>query len=227
MTKNASLDQISNLDRLAMEEFGLDILQMMEIAGYKFAKIVRSFLKDLNHKHIIVLAGVGNNGGDGLAAARYMANWGAEVKIILARSDLKRAAKHHLAIIEKMAIETAFPPVKLLKTDLVVDALLGYNQVGNPKPPYDDLITQANGMHTPIFAFDNPSGLDIDSGNPSYPTIKAHTTVTLAAIKKGLVTESAKEYVGNLKLVDIGIPKKAYERAGLEYPFAKSENGRE
>jgi len=224
MTQYSSREQIAELDRLAMGEFGFDILQMMEIAGNNFALIVRNFLKDLNHKHIIVLAGVGNNGGDGLCAARYMANWGAEVKIVLARSDLTPAAKHQMVSLEKMGIETAFPPVKLLKADLVVDALLGYNQVGDPRPPYDDLISGANELKMPIFAFDNPSGLDIDSGDPSKPTIKAHTTVTLATIKKGLLAEGAKEYVGNLELVDLGIPKLAYVKTGLEYPFSKSEN---
>lgn len=219
MTQYASLEQIAELDRLAMEEFGLDILQMMEMAGNKFALIVRDFLKDLNHKHIMVLAGVGNNGGDGLCAARYLANWGAEVKIILARSDLRPAPKHHLTILEKMGIEIAVSPVKLLNADLIIDALLGYNQIGKPKPPFDDLILQANNLNIPIFAFDNPSGLDIDSGNLSSPTIKAHTTVTLAAVKRGLVEEKAKEYVGNLHLVDLGIPKLAYLKTSLSYPF--------
>lgn len=222
MTQYASREQISELDRLAIGEFGLDILQMMEIAGNKFAQIVRNFLKDLNHKHIMVLAGVGNNGGDGLAAARYLANWGAEVKVILARPDLKPAGKHQLAIIEKMEIETALPPVKLLEADLIVDALLGYRQVGDPKQPYDNLISQANELKAPIFAFDNPSGLDIESGKATSPTIKAHTTITLAAVKKGLVAESAKEYVGNLELVDLGIPRLAYTKATLEYPFENS-----
>lgn len=219
MTQHASREQISELDRLAMEEFGLDILQMMEIAGSSFARIVKNYLKDLNHKHILVLAGAGNNGGDGLCAARYLANWGAEVKVILAKPDLKPAAKHHLTILEKMGIEFAFPPVKLLKADLVVDALLGYNQRGDPRPPYDNLISQANELKAPIFTFDNPSGLDIDSGILSNPTIKAHTTVTLAVVKKGLVTEGAKEYVGNLELVDLGIPRLAYSNAGINYPF--------
>lgn len=224
MSQFASRDQISNLDKLAMEEFGLDILQMMEIAGNKFALIVRNFLKDLNHKHILILAGVGNNGGDGLCAARYMSNWGAEVKIILARTDLRPAAEHHLAILEKMGVEFAFPPVKLLEADLVVDALLGYNQIGNPKPPYDTLISQANSLQVPIFAFDNPSGLDIDNGDSFTPTIRAHITVALAAIKRGLVEEKAKKYVGELFLVDLGIPKLAYEEISLSYPF---EGGKE
>lgn len=223
ISKYASHTQITELDRLAMEEFGLDILQMMEIAGNKLAGLVRNFLKDLNHKHILVLSGVGNNGGDGLAAARYLANWGAEVKVILAKADLKPAAEHHQAILEKMGVEFAFPPVKLLKADLVVDALLGYRQVGNPKPPYDDLISQANELKAPTFAFDNPSGLEIKSGNPTKPTIRAHTTVTLAAIKRGLLEEKVKKYVGKLFLVDLGIPKLAYEKVGLSYPFASGE----
>ncbi len=226
MSQFASRDQISNLDRLAMEDFGLDILQMMEIAGSSFAHIVKEYLKDLNHKHILILSGVGNNGGDGLAATRYLANWGAEVKVILAKADLKPASKHQLAILGKMRVEFAVSPVKLLQADLIIDALLGYNQVGNPRPPYDDLISQANELKVPIFAFDNPSGLDIETGNPTKPTIKAQTTITLAAVKKGLIAQNAKDYVGKLHLVDIGIPELAYKKAGLEYPFTDSENER-
>lgn len=224
MTQYASREQIAELDRLAMEEFGLDILQMMEIAGNKFALIVRNFLGDLKHKHILVLAGVGNNGGDGLSSARYLVNWGAEVKIILAREGIGEAAKHHLQILNKMEIDVAVAPVKLITADLIVDALFGYNLREDPRAPYDDLINQANGLGVPIAAFDSPSGLDIQTGKASKSTIRANFTVALAAVKKGLVALGAKEFVGDLFLVDLGIPKLAYEEISLSYPF---EGGKE
>ncbi len=221
-SKLASFSQISGLDRIAMEEAGIDILQMMEMAGNKFALVVKNYFKDLKDKRILVLAGTGHNGGDGLSAARYLNNWGAKVQVVLAKKDLRPATAHHLEILKKMGVDFDFAPTKLSECDLIIDALLGYNLQGDPKMPYDDLINQANSLET-IFAFDNPSGLNIENGDPSSPTIKARATITLAVVKKGLVEEKAKEYVGDLYLVDLGLPRWIYEEIGLEYPFAETK----
>ena len=102
---------------------------------------------------------------------------------------------------------------------------MGYNQVGDAKPPYDELIERANDSQVPIIAFDNPSGFDIEIGRPTKFTIKAAVTVTLAAVKKGLMERSAEDFVGKLYLVDLGIPKEAYQKVGLEYPFVRPQEG--
>jgi len=219
MDKVSSFNQIANLDRLAMNEAGLDILQMMEIAGNKFALHVKDYFKKLNGKNILVLSGTGNNGGDGLSAARYLANWGANIKVVLAKPDLKAAPKHHLKILKTMKIIIQINPNLLPQSDLIIDSLLGYNQQADPRPPFNNLINQANNSDTPIFSFDNPSGLNIENGLPTNPTIKAHATITLAVIKKGLVNPKAKKYVGKLYLVDLGIPNWVYKIVNLKYPF--------
>lgn len=219
MDKFASLNQITELDRLAIEQAGLDILQMMEMAGNKFALVVKNHFSNLKGKNILILSGTGNNGGDGLSAARYLSNWGAKVTVILAKQDLKVAPKHHMSILKKMDIDIKSAATSLPPTDLIVDALLGYNQQGDAKSPFDYLISKSNESAAPIFAFDNPSGLNIETGDPTNSTIKATVTVTLAVIKRGLVEQKAKKYVGDLYLVDLGIPKRVYEKVGLEFPF--------
>lgn len=224
LDKYASLAQISKLDEIAMSEAGLDILQMMEIAGNKFAIAVKNYLKDLNGKKILVLAGTGHNGGDGLSAARYLNNWGAIVRIVLAKKTLKEATAHHLKIIEKMGLTIDIATSKLPDCDLIIDSLLGYNQSGDPKPPYNLLINLANRTNAPVFSFDNPSGLNIETGRPSNPTIKATSTITLAVIKKGLIVKSARDYVGEMYLIDLGIPRWAYEKSDLFYPFDKQKD---
>lgn len=219
MTEFATYKQISKLDELAMGKYGLNILQMMEIASHQFARIAKNYLKTLRGKRILVLSGTGHNGGDGLCAARYLANWGAKVTAMIAGNNLKTATKHQLGILTRMNLQTLKPSLTLPKADLVIDALLGYNQTGPVRAPYDQLITQANNQAAPIVSFDNPSGLNIESGNPTNFTITATVTVTLAAIKVGLTQKQAHKYVGKLFLVDLGIPKEAYDEVKLNYPF--------
>ena len=93
MDKYASAAQIAKLDDLAMKEAGLDILQMMEMAGNKFALVIKNHFYNLKGKRIQFLIGPGHNGGDGLSAARYLNNWGAIVHIVIAKKLLKSFRK--------------------------------------------------------------------------------------------------------------------------------------
>ena len=113
------------------------------------------------------------------------------------------------------------PPVSL-----IIDALLGYNGKGDPRPPFSLWIERANRSGIPILSLDIPSGLDASTGLPGSPCIKATTTLTLAAPKTGLFADSAKGYVGELFLADIGIPPQVYW--GLfpnlkDFPFFSSQ----
>jgi len=217
MTQFASLLQISRLDEVALDKFGFDILQMMEVAGKGFAEVLKKEEK-IPGKKILIICGSGHNGGDGLCAARYFSNLGATVDVILASEKLKEATYHQAKILRKMGIIPKKFDGRLSKADLIVDALFGYNQTGEAKPPYDEIIDKLNRSGMLIYAFDNPSGLDIESGKATRFTIRAKATVTLAVIKKGLTVRLAQKYVGKLFLVDLGIPKIAYSEVGLKYP---------
>lgn len=209
------------IDEIAPQN-GLQIIQMMEHAGLQIARFAESF----NAKRILILAGKGNNGGDGIAAARFLKNWGYKVKIIIAvaPSELKDAALQHFQLIKKMEIPVTVYQNDLStdfqRTDLIIDALLGYPTSSNPRDATADMITAANKSEKPILAVDIPSGLDATTGKPYQPCIQAVATITLGLPKTGLITKYARPYVGKLFLTDLGIPDFIYQQAGIEIPPA-------
>jgi NAD(P)H-hydrate epimerase len=212
--------QMREVDRVMVEDLGISLLQMMENAGRAFAELTRIQLSGLNRRRIAVLAGRGGNGGGGMAAARRLANWGAEVRIVLAHPEgaLAQATVHQLASLRAMGV-----PVHgreeaaslLYDADVVLDALLGYSLEGPPREPEAGLIRAANSCGAPVFALDMPSGLDPDRGTPHDPTIRAACTVTLALPKVGLLRPEATDSVGELWLADISVPASVYAGFGI------------
>jgi NAD(P)H-hydrate epimerase len=221
-------EQMATVDRIAVED-GLLIMQMMEYAGLNIARYV------LSHKaeSFLILCGKGNNGGDGLAAARHLINWGHDVKVLLAEdpSVMSEMARHHYDFLLKMgAPMEVWTGVDLHlewfdSVDLIVDALLGYNISGDPRPPYDALINKSNEAEQPVVSIDLPSGLNGSTGTPYTPCIVAAATLTLALPKAGLTADAAKDYIGELSVADLGIPAFVYQKAELDVPaglFQKS-----
>ena len=188
---------------------GISSMQLMEHAGHRVAAFVRDRTKA---KRIRVLAGKGNNGGDGLVAARFLHAWGFDVRVSVMRKMHPLPAQHWNTL-RKLGVLTAG---RMRDADLIVDALLGYAKE-NPRGAYVPLIQKANDSGIPILAVDVPSGLDADTGRAYTPCITATWTVTLALPKKGLV--NAKMYVGDLWVADIGIPPEAYASLRLKVRF--------
>lgn len=218
-------NQMIEVDRLMMEEWYISLVQMMENAGRNLAELAKRRLGGtIAEKKICVLAGTGNNGGGGLVAARHLHNWGARVEVsLIGKSErLKDIPKHQWQIIKKMGLSVQNPDLD--SVELILDALIGYGIRGNPRPLIADWINRANESNVPILALDVPSGLDMTSGNPYSPCIKASATLTLALPKTGLITETAKPYVGRLYLADIGVPPELYASPTLglqvKSPFA-------
>lgn len=212
-------EQMRQVDGFAVEN-GLLVMQMMEHAALHMARHIQNRFP--NVKKILILAGPGHNGGDGIAAARHLKNWGYEPMILLSHppEKLKEVSRHHLDLIQKMniRIHQASEPASadmFKECDLIVDALLGYALEGNPREPIATLINQANGSYKPVIAFDNPSGLDVTTGEQASPCIQAESTLTLALPKTGLKDT---EVVGELFLADLGIPKFIYDRLDISIP---------
>ncbi len=228
---SVSINQMREVDRLMTEDVGISLLQMMENAGRCLATHARGVLGgDARGRRILVLAGRGGNGGGGLAAARRLSIWGAEVDVALAQSrgDMKGAPLQQLAILEWMGIPVHGGGGRaglFRDVDLVIDALIGYSLRGAPTEPLAALIRTANASSRPVLALDLPSGLDGDSGEPSDPTIRATETLTLALPKHGLLAAIARPWVGQLHLADISVPQKVYQRLGLPVGqiFAESD----
>ena len=204
-------EQMASIDGHAMEKYGVQLIQMMENAGRQLAILaVRMLGNTAAGKPVVVLCGPGNNGGGGMVAARHLQNWGARVTAILAAdaARLKEVPAGQWRSVSALGLvsESDYLPQAML----IIDALLGYNGRGDPRPPISTWIDRANKSGIPILSLDLPSGLNATTGVPSNPNIKASATLTLAMPKTGLFTPAARELVGDLYLADIGIPPNVY-----------------
>lgn len=221
--------EMAAVDRMLVEEFGLDVVQVMEVAGRAVAVFARAHLLggDPRGKRVVVLAGSGGNGGDGLVAARYLHVWGAEVEIRLGRRPERGPAAHNLRAAERLGLPIVLPTAnpRLPPAALLIDALLGFSLVGAPTGETAALIVAANAQPAPILAVDLPSGLEATGGTVHDPCIVAAATLTLALPKQGLVVPGAGAVVGELFVADIGVPAAAYRRIGHDVgtPFADAE----
>lgn len=221
MIPTVTVAQMREVDRLMVEELGIALIQMMENAGRALAEQARRMLGGVaTGRRVLVLAGPGGNGGGGLAAARRLAIWGADVSVVLPRGRHAFAGvpRHQLEILERMRVPLAEADGRetmLPRADIVLDALIGYSLAGPPREPVSSLIRAANASGAALLALDVPSGLDPDSGEPSAPTIRAAVTLTLALPKAGLLAAAARDWVGELFLADISVPRAVYHRLGL------------
>jgi len=213
-----STEEMVEVDRLMIEEYGIDLVRMMENAGNNLALLVnRVFLKSKPiGKKIIVIAGSGGNGGGALVAARRLNNWGARVKVIMVSgtSRLKKVTKQQLEILIKMGIP--FQDTVDDDTDVIIDGMIGYSVKGDPKGNVKEIIEKINSSGIPVVSLDTPSGLNLTDGIPGEPTVKAKATLTLALPKTGLFKHKASKYVGNIYLADISVPPQLYKKIGMD-----------
>ena len=226
-------DQMREVDRAMIEDYGITLVQMMENAGRNLAQLARQrFLDgDPRGRRVLVLAGTGGNGGGGLVCARRLRNWGAEVQVWMTTpsTGLADVPLHQLGILQRMGIPivVAGELLVLPPADLLVDAMIGYSLTGPPTGLVATLIDAANNHGAPILALDVPSGVNTTTGEASGPAIRAMATLTLAMPKVGFRAETAKEHIGELYLADITVPPELYGRPplDLEVPdvFAQNE----
>ncbi|RDI76221.1 YjeF family N-terminal domain [Gaiella occulta] len=218
-----SVEQMREIDRMMMDDVGISLVRMMENAGRNLAQLARRLVGgDARGRSILVLAGPGGTGGGGLVAARHLAVAGARVTIALAAAPERFAPvpAEQLEIARRLSIPIHDRATRALgDPDLVVDALPGYSQRGDPYGEAAALIRWSSGRR--LLALDVPSGLELASGRLRAPAVAAEATMTLAAAKTGLAEPDAAAAVGRLFLADISVPALAYERLGLRYetPF--------
>jgi len=196
--------QMAEVDRVAVDKFGLAITQMMENAGRNVARFIVDRLKP---GKVVCLYGKGNNGGDALCCARHLKIYGVDVSIVGASKEGNAEMRGQLKILGRMGIK---PVSKIGKCDVIVDGLLGYNIAGAPRGRYADLIMEANKNKAKIVSYDLPSGMDPDSGKMVNVGVRANYILTLALPKMGLRGKRG------LYLVNIGIPSELYRSLGLK-----------
>lgn len=206
------------VDRLAEAEYGIAPLQLMEVAGLQVARVAREILGPLlADRAVCILAGRGNNGGDGLVAARRLAGWGARTSVV---TSFPPAQAHGLAALNMRPLRregvavTAWTGI-LPAAELYIDALLGSGATGAPRGAVAEMI-EALPPDAPVLALDIPSGLDAATGEAPGACVRATTTLTLALAKTGLLNPAARSFVGRLLVADIGIPPSLLRRLGVD-----------
>ena len=209
-------EQMREVDRIAVEEFGLGILQMMENAGRNLAENVLAML-DQTSGEVTVLAGSGGNGGGGLCCARHLHNRCFQIWLVLDReaTALKGAARSQFQILQAAGLQPVDPSQTyevICRSQVVVDALIGYGLHGAPQGRTAELIELCTQHAARVLSLDVPSGLDATTGEGPGPVVRPERTLTLALPKTGLHSVP-----GELYLADIGIPLEVYGRMGLSF----------
>jgi NAD(P)H-hydrate epimerase len=227
-----SREQMQNVIKLMVEDYGLGNLQTLENAGRALAILGRKLLgNDLKGKTAIVLAGAGYCGAAGMVAARYLFNWGAKVTVVMTRTleNLGNMTSNQHRILRRLNVtvvpQTSLAPLRLLndlrQNDLIFDTIIGwglYSKLYGNEAFLVQVLRQTEGF---IVSLDLPSGLPpnkfaLDGAEFSDLCVKANATLTVALPKTGLIADYASTYIGNLYLADIGVPPVLYKRLGLE-----------
>ena len=207
------------IDRIAIEKFAIPSILLMENAGRGTAEVIAKRFPLGPEVLVGILAGKGNNGGDGFVAARHLSNWGYKVKVILLarKSEITGDARVNLDIISRMDIpiiemppEAGFAafPREISFASVLVDAIFGTGLEGEVRSPFREAIEAMNASGKPIVAIDIPSGLDADTGRILGVACRASVTVTFALPKKGFFLREGPSCVGEIHLVDIGVDAK-------------------
>jgi ADP-dependent NAD(P)H-hydrate dehydratase / NAD(P)H-hydrate epimerase len=210
---------------------GVTVAALMEQAGARTAQVARRLLEGRGARRVVVLVGKGNNGGDGLVAARDLAG-DARVTVILAgpaadlgggpAAHLAAVRERHIPVAEAAGLAPADLDAVLRDAGLIIDALFGTGFHGPARGLPAVLIEAANRSGAPILAVDVPSGIDSATGAAAAPVIQAIATVTMGLPKLGLVQYPAAGYAGRLFLADIGVPAAVVDQAPIRAEFIEA-----
>ncbi len=210
-------EQVREIDRRAIKEFGLSGLVLMENAGRGCAELL---LPQKPVGPVVICCGKGNNGGDGYVIARHLDMAGLNVQILLLvdPAELKGDARANFEIARKLGLPIETPEGRAVealclcwaehfaRAAWIVDCLLGTGTQGTITEPYRSAIETINQSGRPVLAVDLPSGMDCDTGEPLGVCIKAAMTATFVALKPGFLKPVAQPYLGQVEVVPIGIP---------------------
>lgn len=209
-----SREQVREVDRRAIEEFGVPGVVLMENAGRGAAELLVALGVSGS---VAICCYKGNNGGDGFVIARHLDLLGVAIRVHLfcEPDELAGDAAINHRIVERAGLPLVAPSsVSLLADDLrraewVVDALFGTGLRGPILPPLADVVEAINASGLKVLAVDIPSGLDCDQGIPLGPTVRASHTATFIAEKTGFAVAAAREWLGLVHVLGIGAPRAA------------------
>lgn len=205
---------------LNAEFLGVPRALLMENAGRSVAEAVVRRM-EVEGRNVVVLAGMGNKGGDGFVAARHLATKGARVTVILLGQEtqlMTDEAKVNWKALKNMSISLQTSTIQdsaqlkaledlIVSSDVVIDALIGTGLRGELREPFKSAVEIANKSRGLRVAIDVPTGLDPNVGEVLGAVFKAHVTITMHRAKRGLVNKQ--DYTGELEVADIGVPPEA------------------
>jgi NAD(P)H-hydrate epimerase len=213
--------QVAEVDRLAEERFGVSVDWLMEAAGWQVARFCSG--------RTAVVCGIGNNAGDGLAAARHLHRWGRLHSVSCVDSGrLRGSAARERDALGKLGVGV-LDELRLDGAQVVVDALFGTGLSRPPEGKFAAWIEGINGSGSRVIAVDLPSGLDADTGVAYAPSVRAHMTVTLGLAKPGLLKGDGPGLAGEVWVADVGVPFEVYAALAIEVPqdlFAEQDRVR-
>jgi NAD(P)H-hydrate epimerase len=219
-----SRQQVREVDRLAVEAYGVPGVVLMENAGRGCAELL---LQLGVHGPVVICCGKGNNGGDGFVIARHLDNQQIPVRVLLfgqpeelrgdAASNFQIIAKAGLPIqtIARETITADWLNEQWQGAEWLVDAIFGTGLSGTVRAPFDVLIESINASGRNILAVDIPSGLDCDTGEPLGLAVQAQHTATFVALKKGFANAAAQQWLGQVHVLTIGAPRSCVAQAAL------------
>lgn len=233
--KIATAAEMRAMDAAAIGEYKIPGIVLMENAGNAVARVVGEYLGGVRDKKICIIAGKGNNGGDGYVAARQLYNQGARIKVFLIgclAEDLTGDARTNMDILIQMGI--SITPVAAERdwdiaelafslADCLVDALLGTGIYGELKPEFRQAVELVNKSGRPVVAVDIPSGVEADTGQIRTTAVRAIKTVTLGLFKPGLLLYPGAEYAGEVVTANIGIPVELLENPAIKQNWITAE----
>lgn len=222
----ATAEQMRRCDSLAISEYGIPGLVLMENAGQGMVAVMTEAYGGLAGRRVTILVGPGNNGGDGLVIARLLVELGARPEVVCccqperlrgdAAVNLERLTLLDVVIEVCQDEEDLVWLERLLaESDLVVDALFGVGLAREVTGLYAAVIRLVNVVQVPVVAVDIPSGLDSDTGLPWGVCVRANLTCACGLAKFAHVQPPGREYVGRLVVIDIGIPPPAVDAVGV------------
>jgi NAD(P)H-hydrate epimerase len=214
--------QMREADRRTIEDIGIPSLVLMENAGRQVVAAIEAAFEGIEAMRVAVLAGRGNNGGDGFVVARTLAGREIDVSVYLVglAADVKGDARINLNILKQLGMDVVeigdasaweLHGTDVLGADLVVDALFGTGLSGPLSGLAQTIVEDLNGSTLPVVAIDLPSGLSADTPEIIGPAIDAAMTVTIAAPKLPLVLPPGERLAGSIVIADIGIPEAVVE----------------
>ncbi|MDR3709019.1 MAG: NAD(P)H-hydrate dehydratase [Capsulimonadaceae bacterium] len=230
--KLATSQQIRAMDRETIDAFGVPALVLMENAALALVDEIARAWGPLSGKRIAIVCGKGNNGGDGLAAARHLlARHGAAVTVWLSENPDEGGSEEFVANLEiARRFGVVVRPIEgwisfdseLALSDLIVDAVLGTGFSGDVRPAAARAIEAINAAGRPVVAVDIPSGVSADTGATGTPSVRAALTVTFAFSKPGLHLLPGADAAGRVVVADIGFPPVVRARPDLAFSVTEA-----